>query len=66
MTVKNAVSFCPRCAKTFTCGALAGQPTCWCANLPVLPSAEKTALSCYCPVCLRELLATPLDSLAPN
>jgi hypothetical protein len=53
----TAASTCPRCGARFTCGNVAGTTTCWCASLPVLTSADKAATACYCPACLRELLA---------
>jgi Cysteine-rich CWC len=45
---------------------VAGDATCWCADLPLLAelpvrlsdtagSAEKLALSCFCPACLKSL-----------
>ncbi|SMB25077.1 conserved protein of unknown function [Sterolibacterium denitrificans] len=59
---------CPRCGAAFVCGVNDGTVRCWCADLPVLQgvieaaaaaerSADSGCASCYCPTCLRELLA---------
>lgn len=53
----DKASICPRCGARLTCGMVTGAATCWCASLPVLASADKAAAACYCPACLRELLA---------
>lgn len=50
-------NICPACGAGFTCGMQAGQPECWCAAFPPLlavPSAG--AGSCYCPVCLAQMI----------
>ena len=43
---------CGRCGAVFRCGAEAGDPTCWCVELPpVLP--PDPAATCLCPACLQ-------------
>lgn len=55
------MSECVRRGKTFQCGmADAGAPEpCWCTTLPPLPASQlgREAAGCYCPECLRTLLA---------
>ena len=55
------MSDCVRCGKTFQCGMVdAGAPDpCWCTTLPPLPASAlgREAAGCYCPDCLRALLA---------
>ncbi len=55
----NTVSgnVCPRCGATFTCGMQAGHATCWCAGLPHLPPPDPATPGCYCPDCLKILIA---------
>ena len=55
-------AICPRCKKTFGCGARA--EGCWCEALPVLVSPDP-AKGCYCPACLR-LLAAPAPAATAN
>lgn len=66
-------SVCPRCGAGLRCGMVAGDAECWCVQLPHvmpvpterIPKAEGSALSCYCPACLklitdeRSRLSTP-------
>ncbi|MBI5923123.1 MAG: cysteine-rich CWC family protein [Betaproteobacteria bacterium] len=52
----NSSNICPRCGKAFTCGMNAGQASCWCAELPPLAIPESGS-GCYCPECLRQLVA---------
>lgn len=59
------MSTCLRCGSTFECGMTdaAGTEPCWCTRLPSLsPSAyakgtDSLSASCFCPSCLRALLA---------
>jgi hypothetical protein len=54
-------SVCPRCGAGLRCGMVAGDAECWCVQLPHVmpvptertPKAEGSALSCYCPACLK-------------
>lgn len=48
---------CPRCGATFVCGNEAGAPTCWCAELPPVLSLPANGAGCYCPACLRAIIA---------
>ncbi len=54
-------SRCARCGASFHCGMNdAGKP-CWCAAFPrVMPVPRETA-GCYCPACLAELTAAPVQ-----
>ncbi|MDD5248817.1 MAG: cysteine-rich CWC family protein [Rhodocyclaceae bacterium] len=52
---------CPRCGRLFTCGMKAGHAACWCAGLPHRPPPDPGVAGCYCPACLRELLAASVD-----
>ena len=62
-TRQNALSHCPRCAASFTCGVVAGRDSCWCAALPpLMPSQTSAAASCYCPECFRKLLGAQLST----
>jgi hypothetical protein len=62
------MSECPQCGKRFECGMAdvsanagtsAAASPCWCTTLPMLPASllGRDAASCYCPDCLRALLA---------
>ncbi len=51
-------TLCPACGQQNQCGVAAGAADCWCRQLPQLSSADASAVACYCPVCLRALLAT--------
>ncbi len=48
---------CVRCGASFRCGNVAGDPTCWCAELPPVMPLDAAATSCFCPACLREEVA---------
>ncbi len=55
------MSSCATCGANFDCGmadANAASP-CWCTTLPPLPAEwlGREAAACYCPSCLRALLA---------
>jgi len=54
------MSICPRCRAEFTCcmnDAPAAAP-CWCTALAPLPrAAYRSDSDCFCPQCLRELVA---------
>lgn len=66
-------SVCPRCGAGLRCGMVAGDAECWCVQLPHVmpvpsertPSSQGSALSCFCPACLklitdeRSRLSTP-------
>lgn len=52
----NAV--CPRCGRRFRCGMKAGDAKCWCVEAPQgLPVPAPGTAGCYCPECLREVIA---------
>jgi hypothetical protein len=59
------MSVCRRCAAVFDCCMVEGAAEpCWCTRLPVLPAEALVTVdqdgqggSCYCPVCLRELVS---------
>ncbi len=69
------MSTCPRCGAAFECGmadAGATEP-CWCTQLPTLPATAYVpdkvddALSrCFCPNCLRALLAAQHAEPSPH
>ncbi len=49
---------CPACGTPFTCGMNAGLEACWCASLPpVLAVPSSDVGQCYCPDCLRKVIA---------
>ena len=50
---------CPRCGRSFDCGAQDSSKPCWCVSLPALPLEElgRQDAGCYCPDCLRTRLA---------
>ncbi|MEZ5614892.1 MAG: cysteine-rich CWC family protein [Rhodocyclaceae bacterium] len=48
---------CPGCGRGFECGMAGGLERCWCAELPPLTSPPDTGRGCYCPDCLKTLLA---------
>ncbi|WP_244158382.1 cysteine-rich CWC family protein [Caballeronia fortuita] len=49
---------CARCGAAFRCGALAGDPSCWCATLPALPADRlRAGMRCLCPACLAARIA---------
>jgi len=50
------VSECARCGSAFECGTAAGLERCWCAGLPAVRAVDPGA-ACFCPQCLREILA---------
>ncbi len=55
------MSTCAKCGAGFDCGMVeANAPSpCWCTALPPLPAGwlGREAAACYCPACLRALLA---------
>ncbi len=68
------MSACIRCGQSFQCGMVdAGAPEpCWCTQLPALP-AEQLQLAaasgkagCYCPDCLRALVAGTTEGRRRN
>jgi len=52
-----APNLCSRCGAGFTCGMQAGWTECWCATLPAVSTIPDAAAGCYCPDCLKSLLA---------
>lgn len=58
-TAATAATTCPRCGRSFDCGAQDSSKPCWCASLPLLPPEElgRLAATCYCPDCLKARLA---------
>lgn len=50
-------SVCPGCGRAFACGMMAGEPRCWCAELPPLKALPDAGKACYCPECLEKMLA---------
>jgi hypothetical protein len=46
---------CPECGASFTCGAQAGNETCWCDDLPPL-SPVSPDRDCLCPQCLAQAI----------
>jgi hypothetical protein len=53
----SASQRCARCGADFRCGSQAGDATCWCASMPVLPADKlELRLTCLCPLCLSEKL----------
>ena len=53
-----ANSICPRCGRGFRCGMKAGDSNCRCAEMPLgLPVPAPGTASCYCPDCLRAVIA---------
>lgn len=55
------MSDCAQCGQHFSCGMVdadAAAP-CWCTTLPALPADQlgRDNPRCYCPACLRALLA---------
>ncbi|MGB4115217.1 MAG: cysteine-rich CWC family protein [Polaromonas sp.] len=59
MTEKPA-STCPQCGAGLRCGAVSGDETCWCFDMPrvvALPSSDLTQkASCLCRNCLQQLI----------
>ena len=58
--IKHAAanSVCPRCGRSFRCGMKAGDKACRCADAPHgLPVPAPGTAGCYCPDCLREVIA---------
>ncbi len=61
------MSTCSRCGAAFECGMVDGMSEpCWCTQLPPLPrqayvedQEDAAAARCFCPACLRALLAAP-------
>jgi len=50
-------SVCAGCGGVFTCGMAAGLARCWCEDAPPLKAPPHENQSCYCPECLKKLLA---------
>ncbi len=55
--VIRGLGACPRCGREFVCGMSAGMDKCWCAELPALGRLDPDASACYCPDCLKALIA---------
>lgn len=65
------MSTCKRCGADFACGMsdLYGDEPCWCTQIPALPRSAYVASdssdgnpSCFCPQCLRTLVAMQHNS----
>lgn len=60
------MSQCDRCGITFSCGMVdsTSKDACWCTQLPLLPAPVlgQDSAHCYCPDCLRELLAQSTEA----
>ncbi|HNQ57201.1 MAG: cysteine-rich CWC family protein [Burkholderiales bacterium] len=54
---------CPGCGRIFMCGMEAGRERCWCADLPPLEMPPVDGKGCYCPECLKKMLAA--ESVRP-
>jgi predicted RNA-binding Zn-ribbon protein involved in translation (DUF1610 family) len=54
---RNGERICPKCGAAFVCGSAAGAASCWCAELPPALALPDAASGCYCPACLREIIA---------
>ncbi len=54
-----AIKRCPRCGRSFDCGARTAPFTCWCQARPSLPPAPRPAggARCLCPECLADEIA---------
>ncbi|RQR60464.1 hypothetical protein DIE19_15690 [Burkholderia sp. Bp9126] len=50
---------CPRCSRSFDCGARTQPFECWCAAMPGLPDGAQPACGgrCMCPECLADEIA---------
>ncbi|MBS6359134.1 cysteine-rich CWC family protein [Burkholderia sp.] len=47
---------CPRCGRSFDCGAHTRPFDCWCASMPAMPPGAQPARGarCLCPECLAD------------
>jgi hypothetical protein len=52
----NGGTVCPVCGGVFACGMRSGA-ACWCAALPPLTFPPDAGKGCYCPDCLKAMLA---------
>ncbi|WP_457282591.1 cysteine-rich CWC family protein [Polaromonas sp. P5_D5] len=67
-------SVCPRCGAGLRCGMAAGDAECWCVQLPHImpvpsertPQPEGSALSCFCPACLKQITDERIRLSAPS
>jgi hypothetical protein len=50
-------SLCAKCGTAFSCGMIAGETHCWCADLPKLIPLDANADACFCPACLKQEIA---------
>lgn len=50
---------CPRCGRSFDCGARTQPFDCWCMSMPGLPDGAQPASGarCLCPECLADEIA---------
>jgi hypothetical protein len=55
MAPANA-STCPQCGAAMRCGAVSGDATCWCFDLPRVIAVPTPQASCLCPACLQQLI----------
>jgi len=57
----SPASTCPRCGRSFVCGAVAGLERCWCMERPPLGLVPGADDKCYCPACLDALVKAAGD-----
>lgn len=48
---------CGRCGKAFACAMRDGGPRCWCADYPHVLPVPTGQSPCYCPDCLKDMIA---------
>lgn len=58
---------CPECGAEFRCGAVAGEATCWCFDLPnVIPldqiGDDQQPAGCLCPECLQKRIKAVVEN----
>jgi hypothetical protein len=55
---ETSAARCPRCRRTFDCGARGDRAGCWCMAMPSLPAdALDASTGCLCPECLAAEIA---------
>ena len=52
---------CFQCGKAFECGSNNGNGKCWCAEFPILQSADLNQ-DCFCPDCLKDRISKQQNS----
>lgn len=55
--VLPGLAACPRCGREFACGMRAGSNDCWRAELPLAVRPDSAGTACYCPDCLKAIIA---------